>query len=307
MKSCIFGPVPSRRLGLSLGIDLTPHKTCSLDCIYCECGKTTNLTITRKIWRPTKKVLAELSDKLKEIKSLDYITFSGAGEPTLSKNIGCLIRKIKKIYNIPICVLTNSMLLTEKKVVEDLLTADIVIPSLDAATAETFKIINRPIENLDIENIIQALIDFRKLYKNKLFLEILLVKDINNSPEELKALSKAADKIKPDKIQLNTCVRPGTENNIRQLSFEELNAAAKYFNFTVDIISAFSKNKDAFIDNESIINLIKRRPCTIADISAITSLTFEQVLEKIELLKARGIKIIEKQNENGMYYFIEQI
>jgi len=306
MSKHIFGPVPSRRLGLSLGIDLVPYKTCSLDCIYCECGKTNNLTKIRKKWFDADAILKELKVKIDRAHKIDYITFSGSGEPTLSEDIGYLIKKIKAEYKLPVCVLTNGTLLYQQKVRNNLLDADIVMPSLDAASEKVFKLINRPVSGLKINTIINGLIDFRTIFKGKIFLEILFVKGINDSEFEINKLSEAADKIMPDKIQLNTCVRPGTETDIKQLSENELNIIAKKFNLPVEIISTFNKNNITIVDNTEIIDLIKRRPCTIRDISSITSLPALQVLKMIEFMKFEGVKVIDKKIGEETFYLISQ-
>lgn len=152
-----YGPVPSRRLGLSLGIDIVPFKTCSFDCIYCQLGRTTNKTIERKAYVTTTELLTELQVVLKDDEQIDYITFSGSGEPTLNSEIGQMIREIKRITTIPVAVLTNSSLLAQESVQEDLLSADLVIPSLDAVTAETFQKINRPYTGIEISQVVKGI------------------------------------------------------------------------------------------------------------------------------------------------------
>lgn len=208
MYNHLFGPVPSRRLGISLGIDLVPHKVCSLNCVYCECGRTTKLTTEREEYVPADMILAELSRFLKENPAPEYITFSGAGEPTLNSEIGKIIDEIKSDYPaIPIAVLTNGTLFSNRQVRSELLKADLVLPSLDAASDEVFHQINRPSGNLSVSNCIEGLVNFRNEYSGKIYLEIFILPGYNNSPDELDRLKKAILQIKPDRVQLNTLDR----------------------------------------------------------------------------------------------------
>lgn len=305
MSKQIFGPVPSRRLGLSLGIDLVPHKTCTFDCIYCECGKTTNLVVERKSWFNPDEILNDLSEVIRRNIQIDYITFSGSGEPTLSKDIGYLINKIKSTYSIPVCVLTNGTLLYLEEVRNDLKNADVVMPSLDAVDEEMFRQINRPAKSLELTKVVHGLIKFRKIFKGKLILEILFVRGINDSLENIKKISSSVDKIKPDKIQLNTCVRPGTEKNLDSLTHEELKEIAEYFNYPVEIISSFNRNADIRFESNDIIKLLKRRPCTIKDLSSMSSMPEIQIIKILDYLTNQGHNVIRENINEENYYSIE--
>ncbi|MBP7653193.1 radical SAM protein, partial [Candidatus Dependentiae bacterium] len=279
MYKTIFGPVNSRRLGFSLGIDLVTHKTCSFDCVYCECGKTTDLTVERKNWVSSETVKSELNDfflKNQNIK-LNHLTFSGSGEPTLALNLGEIIIYLKEKFKYPVCVLTNSSLINNDDVIKDLLPADIVMPSLDAVTEKIYNAIDRPHKSIRIKNIINGLIKFRKQYKGQLFLEILFVKGINDGEEELVKLSETADIIKPDKIFINTCIRPGTSKNIKYLTNEELNKIAGYFHLKTEIAyQSANNNLKTYIDDtdcklENVVaEIIKRRPSTLEDLKSAT-------------------------------------
>ena len=165
-KSHIYGPVPSRRLGFSLGIDLVPYKTCSYDCIYCQLGKTTNKTIERKEYVPKDAVLSQLEGILKTNHAIDYITFSGSGEPTLNSSLGELLKEIKKMTNIKIAILTNASLLSDPGLRTELLPADLVVPSLDAASSETFSRINRPHSAVEFDRMVTGLLKFREEFNN---------------------------------------------------------------------------------------------------------------------------------------------
>lgn len=224
----IYGPVKSRRLGLSLGVSLTPYKICNFDCIYCQLGKAGNLLVTeRKVYVSIEEIVEELrvwlSQNPEEAKNLNYITFSGSGEPTLNLKIGQLIEEIKKLTAIPIAVITNSSLLTDKSVRFALSGASLVVPSLDAVTDEVFRRINRPACGIKIEEIIQGLINFRKEFRGKIWLEVMLAAGVNDDLRQIKKLKEAVDLINPDKIQVNSPVRTTAEPGVISVDKSKLN------------------------------------------------------------------------------------
>ncbi|RLC09648.1 MAG: hypothetical protein DRI24_21450 [Deltaproteobacteria bacterium] len=199
MYHYLFGPVPSRRLGISLGIDLVPMKTCTLNCIYCECGRTTDLTLSRREYVPLPEVKAEFLHYQSNHPRPDYITFSGSGEPTLNSSIGKIIRFIHSHdTGIPVAVLTNGTLLFDPQVRKELKPASVVMPSLDAATDKVFIKINRPHSRSSVKGMIEGLIQFRKEFKGLIWLEIFIVTGLNNTESELTALKRAIQKISPD-------------------------------------------------------------------------------------------------------------
>ncbi|MCM8795479.1 MAG: radical SAM protein [Candidatus Omnitrophica bacterium] len=214
----IYGPVKSRRLGLSLGMTLTPYKVCSFDCIYCQLGKTTEKTIQRKVYIKIEEIIEELklwlANNVEVAKNLNYITLSGSGEPTLNIGIGELLLEIKRISSLPVAVITNSSLLVEATVREALLLADLILPSLDAVNQKIFERIDRPLEGINLEEIIEGLVKLRKEFRGKLWLEVMLVKGINDDLRQIKKLKAVIEKINPDKIQLNSPVRTTSEPNI---------------------------------------------------------------------------------------------
>jgi wyosine [tRNA(Phe)-imidazoG37] synthetase (radical SAM superfamily) len=211
----IYGPVQSRRLGLSLGITLTPHKACDFDCIYCQLGKTKSLICERKEYVAVSEVLEELRQWFEnnphEAERLSFITISGSGEPTLNINIGLLITAIKKMTDIPVSVITNSSLLWLEQVRKDISMADLIVPSLDAATEDVFRKIDRPQSQIKISDIIGGLVALRKEFKGKIWLEVMLVKGINDSIEHIRQLKEAIEEIAPDKVQLNSPERMTSE------------------------------------------------------------------------------------------------
>lgn len=300
----IYGPVPSRRLGFSLGIDILPKKTCTLDCIYCQLGPTSDKTLQRKEYFSVEEILAQIKRKLSSEQRIDYLTFSGSGEPTLNTHLGKLIREIKKMTSLPVVVLTNGTLLSEKEVRTALKAADLVVPSLDAATQEIFEKINRPCPPLKIEEIIEGLQAFRQEYEGSLWLEIMLVKDVNDSPSHIQKLKEAADRIKPDKIQLNTVIRPPAEKSARALSPDELESIKKEFGERCEIIAEFDKKSFAASQEnleEAILGLIQRRPVTISDISSSLGTHSNEVIKYLDFLLKDGK--IRSVTHKGLKYF----
>jgi len=303
----LFGPVPSRRLGISLGVDLVPMKTCTLDCIYCECGKTSRLTLERKEYVSFDAVKKELIHYLAHHARPDYITFSGSGEPTLHKKIGDVIRFIKdQAPDIPVAVLTNGALFYQKQVRKDMIDAAVVIPSLDAATEKTFQKINRPCSHLRLDGIIRGLVQFRKEYSGKIWLEIFIIPGLNDSNHELEALKQTIKKINPDQIHLNTLDRPGTVSTLRPASREELEHVLRIFQMETAVIVAdppehkalFAYRKDKA---SAILGTIARRPCTLKDLSEILGLPADEMKTYLAAMEAEGtIKSVKQKR--GLFY-----
>jgi wyosine [tRNA(Phe)-imidazoG37] synthetase (radical SAM superfamily) len=214
----IYGPVSSRRLGLSLGITLTPPKACNFNCIYCQLGKTLKLTQERKEYIPVQEVFNELKLWLEnnqdEAKKINYLTLSGAGEPTLNSKIGVLIADIKKITPIPVAIITNSSLLSDPQVRHELLLADLIVPSLDSVVPGVFFEVNRPHPDVKLESIIEGLVALRKEFRGKIWLEVMLVAGVNDDLRHIKKLGEVIEKINPDKIHLNSPVRTTAEEHI---------------------------------------------------------------------------------------------
>jgi wyosine [tRNA(Phe)-imidazoG37] synthetase (radical SAM superfamily) len=317
-KKYLYGPVPSRRLGLSCGIDIVPLKVCTLDCIYCQLGKTVETTIERKVYIPVEPVLAELKEALAEGMEADYITIAGSGEPTLNSRIGKLIDGIKKLTNIPIAVLTNGTLLNKKDVRADCAKADVVMPSLDAGDEQTFQRINRPNSVISIEKLISGLCAFRKEFSGQIWLEVFFVEGINTDSEQIAKIKKAIELINPDKVHLNTAVRPTADPNISRLSAEKLQEIACRLGPKCEIVADFSpawssivnesKSKD-ILESHSVINrnaeallsMLKRRPCSLNDICSSLSINRNEVIKHISDLQHKGI--IQSENKEGTVFF----
>lgn len=211
MRKHIYGPINSRRLGKSLGVDLIIPKVCPLDCIYCEARATTNLTMERKEYVDINEVLEEIDQVLSEIPIPDYITFSGAGEPTLNSGIGRVINHLKKFHSrSKVCLLTNGLLLKDKVLQQELAGLDMIIPSLDASNEEEYLKINRPVRGETLEKLVDGIAEFHRIHPGiHMALEMFIAPGINDSDESLARFEKLVEKIHPDAIQLNTLDRPG--------------------------------------------------------------------------------------------------
>ncbi len=222
----IYGPVRSRRLGYDLGVTLTPHKVCSFDCLYCQCGPTTEKTSRRKDYLPVTNILEELRSWFaanpEEAGKLKFVTLAGAGEPTLNTGIGGLIGGIKAITRVPVAVITNSSLLSSPDVRSAISGADLIVPSLDAVDPEIFRKIDRPEEGIELEDVIGGLEALRREYRGKIWLEIMLLEGVNDDPAHIAKLKMVVDRIKPDKIQLNSPVRAPDCSLVSVLKSERL-------------------------------------------------------------------------------------
>ncbi len=307
MYKYLFGPVPSRRLGMSLGVDLVPRKVCSLDCVYCEVGKTTMLSLERKEYVPFDKVTEELRHFFSNNTDPDFITFSGSGEPTLNSRLGDVMRFIKQIRpDIPVAVLTNGTLLSDKDVRKELQPADIVLPSLDAATVNTFERINRPAAGLNIDTYIKGLVDFRQEYSGKIYLEVFILPGYNNNRTDLARLRDAILKIGPDSVQLNTLDRPGVVKDLHPALREELEAIVETWNIKgVEIIASATERKNVQSyrkdAEDMIMAMISRRPCTADDLCKSMGMGISEINKYLGVLESDN-KITAVRQERGIFY-----
>jgi wyosine [tRNA(Phe)-imidazoG37] synthetase (radical SAM superfamily) len=301
----VFGPVPSRRLGRSLGIDLVPYKTCTFDCIYCDLGRTIHKTNSRQSYVPPEEIHYELERTLSDSeKKPDFVTLSGSGEPTLNNAIGKVIRGVKEITSIPVAVLTNSSLLSLEEVRKELSEADLVVPSLDAITPTLFEYINRPHPSLNIGEIVSGLIQFRKQYRGQIWLEILFCRGVNDVREEVEKLRAVVEKIGPDKIQLNTPVRPPAENFAFPLTPAQLEEIRETFGDKAGTISEFAApmgEEFNLMKDAEVLNLIRRRPCTAEDISRALGLHLNEVVKCLEKLLQERVVHYRMYEHRGYY------
>ncbi len=324
--SFVYGPVPSRRLGLSLGINIVPFKTCTIDCIYCQCGKTTKKTLERCSFFPVNDILAAVRAAINErgqgVKDsrtpvrtpepsnprtpepISFLTFSGEGEPTINQDIGRIIRRLKREFSIPVAVITNSTLLTDPRVRRDLYAADLVVPSLDAADQRNFARVDRNHRDLRVADIVEGLKLFRRGYRGKIWLEIMLVKDVNDSVEHVVALRKAAWEIEPDRVQLNTVVRPPAEKSAKPVSRDDLEQIQCLFGPNTDIIGEAKskvrsrKSKVSNRPDEAIVATVQGRPVTELDLVCSLGIAPREIEAALQrLLRVKRIRRVSYSNE----------
>lgn len=303
----LFGPVPSRRLGISLGIDLVPPKTCSYNCIYCECGKTTNLTTERTEYYPTDAIIREIDDYLSTSPHLDFITFSGSGEPTLHSGIGEIARHIRERFpEYRIALLTNGSLFADPGIRAEVAEIDVIVPSLDAVSESIFLKIDRPSNSITATHVRDGLVALRKEFKGEIWLEIFIVPGLNDTDEELLFLRDAIEEIRPERVQVNTLDRPGIVDWITVPTAEEMERITSALGFPgIEVVEALSSRSDiaSFSQDvrESILGTIRRRPCTIDDLSRVLGLHANEVRKYIDPLLAEG-SITEEREARGIFY-----
>jgi wyosine [tRNA(Phe)-imidazoG37] synthetase (radical SAM superfamily) len=313
MYKYIYGPVPSRRLGISLGIDLVPYKTCTLNCIYCECGGTTDFTLERREYIPAGEIIGEVRNFLANNPPPDWITLSGSGEPTLNSKTGYIIKTIKREFpHIRFAVITNGTLLYQKEVREELMNADLVLPSLDAVTETAFCKIDVPIKGLDLSTVIDGIAEFTREFQSKgkeIWLEVFIMEGINDDSENIKKLKETIRYINPSRVQLNSLDRPGTVSNLKPASKETLLRIKKELGFpNTEIISKYKKRSEIqsyHKDKETAITEVLRvRPCTTKDISEITGIPINEINQYIDiLLSEKKIEIIRSSPKlRGVFF-----
>lgn len=286
----IFGPVPSRRLGGSLGLDLVPYKTCSFDCIYCQLGRTTNRTLERKEYVPVEKVASELKEFLSgKPPAIDYVTLSGSGEPTLNTGFGRLIDLVREHTSKPVAVLTNSSLMTDPKVREDLSKADVIVPTLSSPSQEVFEKIHRPCQGIKVEEIIKALGSFVREYDTKVHLGVFMVAGYNGDEKTLQGLSDAVAEISPDLVGINTVTRPPAETYAKAVPADRLKEIADLLGGEVITYHERERKKGFSSDVEqSIADMLARRPCTMKDISEAVGIHMNEAAKYVQRLEAEG-------------------
>ena len=317
-RKFLYGPVPSRRLGLSYGIDVVPFKVCTLDCVYCQLGRTTIKTTERKDYIPIESVLIELKEAISENKKADYITLAGSGEPTLHAHLGSLIVGIKEITNTAIAILTNGTLLHREDVRADCAKADVVMPSLDAGDQQTFRRINRPHDNISIEKLVSGLCAFRDEFAGQIWLEVFFVEGTNTDAEQIAGIKDAIQLIRPDKVHLNTAVRPTADPGIERLDPERLRAIAAGLGPGCEVIADFSHAPGGRLPKrgtedilgsgfeirrktEALFSMLKRRPCSLDDICSGLGVGRNEALKYISDLQHRGV--IQSERKDGSVFF----
>ena len=298
----VFGPVPSRRLGRSLGVDLVPFMTCSYDCIYCQLGRTTCKTVERKEWVPMDAVLEELKQRLTS--RPNYITLSGSGEPTLHSRLGEIIEHIQAMSDVPVAVLTNGSLLWQKEVREEVALADVVLPSLDAPDPERFEFINRPHPDITFERLLDGLAAFRREFSGKYWLEVMLLGGYTSLPAQVRQLADWVRRIQPNKVQLNTAVRPPAEGYAMAVPPERLAELARIFEPPAKVVAEHRGQRTSAVTQgsaETILALVRRRPCTVEDIARGLGLNPSETVKWLADLERRG-KVIGELHGLEQFY-----
>lgn len=302
-----YGPVPSRRLGLSLGVDVVPRKVCTYNCIYCQVGKTTLHTTERREYIPARSILDDVRESLKDWgDKVDYIAISGSGEPTLNSKLGEIIRGIKEMTSLPVAVLTNGSLLHLDEVRRDLLEADVVMPSLDAVTPQVFHTLNRSHPTLDVKRVIEGLVEFRKEFKGRIWLEILFCRGVNDDWAEIEKLKETIRVIQPDKVQLNTVMRPSVEDFAYPVSPGRMEQIREALGEGAEVISEFEGrgHEVPWPDlEERVIQLIERRPVTPEDLARTLSVHDLEITKILDGLTKQG-KIKYRVFNRRLYYEI---
>jgi wyosine [tRNA(Phe)-imidazoG37] synthetase (radical SAM superfamily) len=302
--SYVFGPVPSRRLGLSLGVDLIPAKTCTFDCLYCQLGRTLCKTLSRKPYVPVDDVIVEIRRKLLDTVP-DVITLSGSGEPTLHSEIDQVIDSIKQMTDIKVVVLTNGSLLWREDVRGRLLTADIIVPTLSSSLDETFQMIHRPHEGLDLASIVDGLKMLRQDYSGQLFLELVFLAGINDTDQEVEGLKTLVGQISPEKIHLNTVVRPPADSRAIALDRERLEDIKEKIGEKAEVVAENPVTGSGRKENSrvsTLLDMIKRRPLRPSDIAVALRLSATEVDELVTGLLIKGY--IRKQEHSGDIYYL---
>jgi wyosine [tRNA(Phe)-imidazoG37] synthetase (radical SAM superfamily) len=306
----VYGPVPSRRLGRSLGVDLVPLKTCTYDCVYCQLGRTTDKTVERTSFGDAEEIVDEVKRRLDSDPVLpDYIGIAGSGEPTLNSDIGEIIEGIKRVTSVPIAVLTNGSLLWMTEVQDCLMASAVVLPSLDAGNAALFEYVNRPHPLLGFEAVVDGIASFTKRYPGEVWLEVLLLAGVTGIPSQAGEIAALARRIGPARVQLNTVCRPPAEQLALPLSQSEMMALKPLFAGELDIISHTDRpHVDAQDVAETrsidILALLRRRPCTLQDVADGLGVPVNEVLKELDPLVAAGT-VTTTVVGGGVFYAVE--
>ncbi len=299
-----FGPVPSRRLGRSLGIDVIPLKTCTHNCVYCQLGPTRRTTVRRREFRTVREIVSAVGEALREGPRADVLTFSGSGEPTLHKGLGEMIQALKERFSLPVAVLTNGALLYRADVRKELKRSDVVLPSLDGWTQEMFQRINRPHPSLRLDALLEGLEAFRKIFHGELWLEVLFVGGINDDPMDLPELIRWVRRIQPDRVQVNTVVRPPAEPWARPVGRERLEEICSALGPEAEVVVPYRRDAERAARKgleERVVEMVRRRPLTSEDVVATLGMGKGEAEELLERLAQRHGWVRESRGRELFY------
>ncbi len=303
----IFGPVPTRRLGQSLGIDPVPLKTCNWNCVYCQLGRSIPMVNERKDFFPADEILAEVKNALLSHQpgEIDWVTFVGSGETTLHASLGWLIQEVKKLTRLPVAVITNGSLLSNRELRQELLAADAVLPTLDAGTPELYQRINRPYPGLSFESFLDGLIAFSEEYQGNLWVEVMLVKDLNDTEDQLSKTASALQRIKPDEIHIMQPTRPPVETWVKPPSDDGLRRALDILGDTARVIHPASGSYDLGEEKsivDAVVGIVTRHPMREEElVETLKNLTTGDVTETLSTLaESDKLQVVER---NGIRYW----
>lgn len=299
----LFGPVPSRRFGRSLGVDLTPYKTCSFDCVFCQLGRTTIKTMDRKEYVSVQEVIEELGEWIKSSGEADCITLAGSGEPTLHSRFGEVIDFVRTSSSIPVVLLTNGSMLGSADVRAAASNANIVKVSLSAGDQDLFEYINRPHSEVTLKGLVDGIRIFRDGFVGELWLEVFVIWGVNSTPKDISRIAELAKTFKPDRIQLNTAVRPSAESFVHPMSKQKLEDLSTCFDPPAEVIAEFSLDymPSATANEDTVLSMLQRRPCTTKEISEVLGLHINEVSKYIGKLE-RTNRIQTKPIGHKVYY-----
>jgi len=302
----LFGPVASRRLGLSLGVDIVPLKSCTQNCIYCQLGIDGIVTLQRKPFVPIDDVIEELKAKIEAGLEADYITLSGSGEPTLNSQLGTLIDKIRQITKIPVAVITNGTLLADPAVRADCCKADVVLPSIDAGDRATFEKINRPHKDIDFDAFVEGLCVFRAEFSGQIWLEVFFCEGINTQAQQIEKICEVVRRIGADKVHLNTVARPPADGSAVAVGPEKLSSIAAQLGPNAEVVADFRPEMAAGqtgqrTGSDQILAMLARRPCRLDDICQSLGLNRAEVVKILAFLEKDGLVVLQR-TEGRQYY-----
>ena len=284
---------------------MVPFKTCSLDCVYCQLGPTTERTIEREPYVSAEDIIADLRAWLEADGAADFITLAGSGEPTLNSEIGQVIGFVKEHTEIPLSILTNGTLFWDDELRQDCLRADLIIPDVDAGTPEVFERLNQPAPGLEFERMIEGLVSLRREFEGEIWAEVMLVEGINDSAEELRNIRRTLDRIEPEQVQVNTVVRPPATSPVKPLAAEQLQWAKELLEPGAVIIAPLDADlagvDGAQATEEEVLSLLARRPCTLKDISVGLGVHRNEIVKYLTKMLGEGA-ILSVQQGGKQYY-----
>lgn len=299
-QQLVYGPVPSRRLGRSLGVDLIPLKTCTYDCVYCQLGRTTRKTVRRQRWVDPADVVAQVRTRLQS--EPDVIALAGSGEPTLHSGLEEVVAGIKNITTLPVAVITNGSLLGRPAVRRGLAAADIVLPSLDAPSEDLFQRVNRPHKSLHLADLVEGLVSFRAGFMGEIWLEVMLLAGVTGSPTKARRLAELTARIAPDRVQLNTAVRPPAESFVEPVDGATLEELAALFTPRAEVIADLPASAGGAVAVAAdVLDLLSRRPCTVADIATGLAMHHGEALKAANALVNEGAADLYTHEDRSFY------